>query len=172
MRGDMQPTLPMWISTARSSARCAHMWTLQQALLIKRLAQPCPGYNSINHISIVIITRSSMHLQPPTTTHHGPEWPPCFTLTTPSSNSIVMLSYCLPPPGQERAPTSVAYAENQSMFLDSLANDAAWLGRYAVSREGQVIPWEVVQQMIQDTHPYEVFMVGGAAHCTPGRLRV
>jgi hypothetical protein len=60
---------------------------------------------------------------------------------------------------QERAPTSVAYAENQSMFLDSLANDAAWLGRYARSREGQVIPWEVVQQMIQDTHPYEVFMV-------------
>lgn len=32
---------------------------------------------------------------------------------------------------QERAPTSVAYAETQSMFLDSLAGDAAWLGRYA-----------------------------------------
>ena len=32
---------------------------------------------------------------------------------------------------QERAPTSVAYAELQSMFLDSLAGDAAWLGRYA-----------------------------------------
>lgn len=60
---------------------------------------------------------------------------------------------------QERAPTSVAYAENQSMFLDSLANDAAWLGRYARSREGDVIPWGVVEQMIQDTHPYEVFMV-------------
>ena len=27
---------------------------------------------------------------------------------------------------QERAPTSVAYAENQSMFLDSLCNDAEW----------------------------------------------
>ena len=27
---------------------------------------------------------------------------------------------------QERAPTSVAYAENQSMFLDSLVSDAAW----------------------------------------------
>lgn len=60
---------------------------------------------------------------------------------------------------QERAPTSVAYAENQSMFLDSLSNDGAWLGRYARSREGAVIPWEVVQQLIQDTHPYEVFMV-------------
>jgi hypothetical protein len=30
---------------------------------------------------------------------------------------------------QERAPTSVAYAENQSMFLDSLVADAAWRGR-------------------------------------------
>jgi len=45
------------------------------------------------------------------------------------------------------------------MFLDSLAGDAAWLGRYAVSREGQVMPWSVVQQMINDTHPYEVFQV-------------
>jgi hypothetical protein len=45
------------------------------------------------------------------------------------------------------------------MFLDSLSNDGAWLGRYARSREGEVIPWEVVQQLIQDTHPYEVFMV-------------
>ena len=35
---------------------------------------------------------------------------------------------------QERAPTSVAYAENQSMFLDSFIDDAAWKGRYAMSR--------------------------------------
>ena len=35
---------------------------------------------------------------------------------------------------QERAPTSVAYAENQSMFLDSFIDDAAWKGRYAKSR--------------------------------------
>eukprot|EP00879_Flechtneria_rotunda_P031515 GHRR01034434.1.p1 GENE.GHRR01034434.1~~GHRR01034434.1.p1 ORF type:complete len:600 (+),score=162.71 GHRR01034434.1:561-2360(+) len=60
---------------------------------------------------------------------------------------------------QERAPTSVAYAENQSMFLDSLAGDAAWLSRYAVSREGQVMPWQVVEQLVRNTHPYSVFMV-------------
>ncbi|KAI8467008.1 MAG: hypothetical protein J3K34DRAFT_431916 [Monoraphidium minutum] len=60
---------------------------------------------------------------------------------------------------QERAPTSVAYAENQSMFLDSLASDAAWLGRYARDREGRVIPWELVERMHRDSHPYEVFMV-------------
>ncbi|KAF8067346.1 pam-b [Scenedesmus sp. PABB004] len=60
---------------------------------------------------------------------------------------------------QERAPTSVAYAENQSMFLDSLAGDAAWLGRFAVSREGGVMPWGVVEAMHRDSHPYAVFMV-------------
>lgn len=31
---------------------------------------------------------------------------------------------------QERAPMSVAYAENQSMYLDSYIDDAAWLGRW------------------------------------------
>lgn len=35
---------------------------------------------------------------------------------------------------QERAPTSVAYAENQSMFLDHFISDAAWRGRYALNR--------------------------------------
>ena len=35
---------------------------------------------------------------------------------------------------QERAPTSVAYAETQSMFLDSLASDADWMARYALDR--------------------------------------
>lgn len=57
---------------------------------------------------------------------------------------------------QERAPTSVAYAENQSMFLDSLVSDADWMGRYAYSRDGQVIPWEIIEKDIRSTHPYEV----------------
>ncbi|KAL3147698.1 hypothetical protein ABBQ32_002443 [Trebouxia sp. C0010 RCD-2024] len=60
---------------------------------------------------------------------------------------------------QERAPTSVAYAENQSMFLDSFIDDAAWKGRYAVSRDGKVIPWDLVRRGIEATHPYSVFMV-------------
>jgi hypothetical protein len=54
------------------------------------------------------------------------------------------------------------------MFLDSLAGDGAWLGRYAVSRQGEVMPWGVVEQMVQDTHPYEVFMVSAVwrqFHC-------
>jgi hypothetical protein len=47
---------------------------------------------------------------------------------------------------QERAPTSVAYAETQSMFLDSLAGDAAWLGRFARNRwVGWVGAWHCLR---------------------------
>jgi len=60
---------------------------------------------------------------------------------------------------QERAPTSVAYAENQSMFLDSLCGDASWLARYALDREGRAIPWQLIEKRIEQKHPYEVFMV-------------
>lgn len=58
---------------------------------------------------------------------------------------------------QERAPTSVAYAENQSMFLDSLVGDAAWRARYARDRDGKVVPWELLEEEIRATKPYEVF---------------
>ena len=47
---------------------------------------------------------------------------------------------------QERAPTSVAYAELQSMFLDSLVGDAAWRCKYAISREGEPLPWELARR--------------------------
>eukprot|EP00444_Apocalathium_aciculiferum_P040251 CAMPEP_0183536888 /NCGR_PEP_ID=MMETSP0371-20130417/28553_1 /TAXON_ID=268820 /ORGANISM="Peridinium aciculiferum, Strain PAER-2" /LENGTH=340 /DNA_ID=CAMNT_0025737537 /DNA_START=58 /DNA_END=1080 /DNA_ORIENTATION=- len=58
---------------------------------------------------------------------------------------------------QERAPTSVAYAENQSMFLDSLVQDAAWCGRYARDRQGQVVPWDILEERIVSGKPYQVF---------------
>lgn len=58
---------------------------------------------------------------------------------------------------QERAPTSVAYAENQSMFLDSLCDDAAWRGRYARNREGEVVPWSLLEEDIRARQPYAVF---------------
>mmetsp|Transcript_43714 Transcript_43714/g.139326 ORF Transcript_43714/g.139326 Transcript_43714/m.139326 type:complete len:349 (+) Transcript_43714:1235-2281(+) len=57
---------------------------------------------------------------------------------------------------QERAPMSVAYAENQSMFLDSLCNDAAWLGRYATTRDNEVMPWPLIEKGIRAKHPYAV----------------
>ncbi|GIL49198.1 hypothetical protein Vafri_5347 [Volvox africanus] len=62
---------------------------------------------------------------------------------------------------QERAPTSVAYAETQSMFLDSLIHDGAWLGRYARSRTGDVMPWSVIEEGLKATQPYDVFALRG-----------
>jgi oligoendopeptidase F len=58
---------------------------------------------------------------------------------------------------QERAPTSVAYAELQSMFLDSLVGDAAWRGRYARDRDGNALPWALHEEDIESTHPFKVF---------------
>ncbi len=42
--------------------------------------------------------------------------------------NVVQNSPCF---SQEYAPTSMAYAETQSMFCDSLLGDADWLMRYA-----------------------------------------
>eukprot|EP00891_Asterochloris_glomerata_P001220 jgi/Astpho2/1220/Aster-07071 len=58
---------------------------------------------------------------------------------------------------QERAPTSVAYAETQSMFLDSLASDADWMARYALDSEGNPMPWDLIKRSIEQTHPFSVF---------------
>lgn len=61
---------------------------------------------------------------------------------------------------QERAPTSVAYAENQSMFLDSLCGDAAWQARYCRDRAGNPIPWALIEESIRTKGPFEVFELG------------
>ena len=57
---------------------------------------------------------------------------------------------------QERAPTSVAYAETQSMFLDSLVGDAAWRGRYARDRE---VPLYVYIYMYVYIYIYEYIYI-------------
>jgi len=62
---------------------------------------------------------------------------------------------------QERAPTSVAYAELQSMFLDALVGDAAWRCKYAVSRSGEALPWSLVCEDVRAKHPYEVLALRG-----------
>lgn len=60
---------------------------------------------------------------------------------------------------QERAPTSVAYAENQSMFLDSLVSDAAWRAKYALDVNGNSIPFDILEEEIRSTHPFSVFQL-------------
>jgi oligoendopeptidase F len=55
---------------------------------------------------------------------------------------------------QEFAPTSMAYAETQSMFCDSLLDDADWLKRYAHNAQGEPIPDALIHARIQTTQPF------------------
>ncbi|POA99227.1 peptidase M3 [Chromobacterium sinusclupearum] len=58
---------------------------------------------------------------------------------------------------QEFAPTSMAYAETQSMFCDSLLDDADWLKRYARNSQGEVIPDELIRARIEAAQPFAAY---------------
>jgi oligoendopeptidase F len=62
---------------------------------------------------------------------------------------------------QEFAPTSMAYAETQSMFCDSLINDADWMKRYALNDAGEAIPDELIQAQIKATQPFAAYAERG-----------
>tara|TARA_R110002096_G_scaffold408076_1_gene607111 strand:- start:29655 stop:31475 length:1821 start_codon:yes stop_codon:yes gene_type:complete len=47
---------------------------------------------------------------------------------------------------QEFAPTSASFAEVQSMFLDSMLDDADWQSRYARTKDGEVIDFPVIER--------------------------
>jgi hypothetical protein len=54
---------------------------------------------------------------------------------------------------QEFAPTSVAFAETQSMFLDSLLEDADWQARYAGTAAGEPIPFALTEKSLRVGQP-------------------
>jgi oligoendopeptidase F len=58
---------------------------------------------------------------------------------------------------QEFAPTTMSYAETQSMFFDSLLSDADWLCQYARNQSGESIPAELVQASIAATQPFAAY---------------
>jgi hypothetical protein len=58
---------------------------------------------------------------------------------------------------QEYAPTSAAYAETQSMFCDSILDDADWLTRYARNSAGERIPNELIRARIASSQPFMAF---------------
>ena len=64
--------------------------------------------------------------------------------------NIDMPSPCF---GQEFAPTSTCFAETQSMFLDSLLEDADWQQRYARDRDGEPMPLSLVDRAIDAHQP-------------------
>ncbi|WP_323889841.1 M3 family metallopeptidase [Aeromonas veronii] len=58
---------------------------------------------------------------------------------------------------QEFPPTSMAYAETQSMFCDSLLDDADWLKRYARNAVGEAVPDALIKEMIEARQPFRAF---------------
>lgn len=57
----------------------------------------------------------------------------------------------------EFAPTSMAYAETQSMFCDSLIEDADWLKRYALDEQGKPMPDELIRTKIAQAQPHQAY---------------
>jgi hypothetical protein len=45
------------------------------------------------------------------------------------------------------------------MFLDSLVGDAAWQAKYALNREDQPIPFDIIEENIRATHPFNVLQL-------------
>jgi len=64
--------------------------------------------------------------------------------------NIDMPSPCF---GQEFAPTSTSFAETQSMFLDSLPEDADWQQRYALDAQGEPVPVALIDRSIAANQP-------------------
>lgn len=60
---------------------------------------------------------------------------------------------------QEFAPTSVAYAETQSMFCDSILSDADWQTRYAKTLKGDSIPFALIERAIRMDQPFDAISI-------------
>lgn len=59
---------------------------------------------------------------------------------------------------QEFPPTSMAYAETQSMFCDSILGDADWQKRYARNAAGEAMPDELIHAQIEVGQPFRAYM--------------
>lgn len=70
--------------------------------------------------------------------------------------NVEMPSPCF---AQEFAPTSVAFAEIQSMFMDNMMNDGDWLVRYARDEKDQAIPFALIEQDIQARQPFAAWTI-------------
>jgi Zn-dependent oligopeptidase len=68
--------------------------------------------------------------------------------------NVVQNSPCF---SQEYPPTSMAYAETQSIFCDQLVSDPDWMMRYAASGDGHAIPPSLVLDRTASEQPMRAF---------------
>ncbi len=71
-------------------------------------------------------------------------------------SNILMDAPCF---SQEFAPTSVAYAETQSMFMDSLIDDPDFRTRYALDDRGRTMPAELLERAAYERQALRAFDV-------------
>jgi oligoendopeptidase F len=71
-------------------------------------------------------------------------------------SNVLMNAPCF---GQEFAPTSVAYAETQSMFCDSVLGDADWLSEYAKNDKGESMPFALIAKAITEEQPFQAMAI-------------
>lgn len=71
-------------------------------------------------------------------------------------SNITMPAPCF---SQEYAPTSVALAETQSMFLDSFIDSPDWSARYARNAAGEALPADLMREQIATFQPWKAFQV-------------
>lgn len=84
----------------------------------------------------------------------GSGWNATRTLFHEGGHAAHFANIDMPSPcfSQEFAPTSVAFAETQSMFLDSLISDADWQFKYARNEAGEPIPFSIIEKSIRNEH--------------------
>lgn len=70
--------------------------------------------------------------------------------------NITMPAPCF---SQEFTPTSVAYAETQSMFMDSLMEDPDWMSRYAHDADGNPMPRTLMMELLAKNHRFRAFQI-------------
>ncbi|MBC7660277.1 MAG: peptidase M3 [Chitinophagaceae bacterium] len=91
----------------------------------------------------------------------GSGWDALHTLFHEGGHAAHFSNIRMPAPcfGQEFAPTSVAFAETQSMFLESVVTDPDWLRRYAIDAKGQTIPVSLIKDMKMDEFRFRAKMM-------------
>jgi len=73
-------------------------------------------------------------------------------------SNVTMNAPCF---SQEFAPSSMAFAETQSMFLDSLIEDGDWLTLYAKNAQGEPISEALIEKNIKKGQPFKAYSERG-----------
>ncbi len=61
----------------------------------------------------------------------------------------------------EYAPMSTAWAETQSMFLDTVFSSIEWISRYAKNAKGEVYPFALYEKIVRKVHPLQPLGLNG-----------